>query len=188
MNTALKIIQQELQTKGKPEAKAFFSKMVPGPQKIYGVKTPELNALAKQYKEHGFELAEALWQAGALEEKIIAVKIIEKMGRQDPARLLKLVQRFAGGINNWAVCDAIGMQSLRSIVKTHREEIFKLASKYNSSPNPWKRRLSLVLVEWYTRDPSTHPAINKLVKALEKDEEYYVRKAVEWIRRSLAKR
>ncbi len=185
---ALKAIQQELRAMGKEEAKDFFRNMVPGTQKIYGVKTPALNALAKQYKEYGFDLAEVLWAAGAMEEKIIAVKIVEKMGKQDPERLLKLVQKFANGIDNWAVCDAVGMQSVRSIVKTHRTEIFKLAEKFNRSPDPWKRRLSLVLVEWYTRDPSTHPDIRKLVKALENDPEYYVKKGVEWIRRNLQKR
>lgn len=184
---AVKEIQHTLREKGNAEAISFFSKMVPGKQKIYGVKTPELNTLAKQYKNEGFELAEALWDAGALEEKIIAVKIIEKMGKKDPARLLKLIQHFADGIDNWAVCDAVGMQGIRSIVKTHREEIFALAAKYNKSPNFWKRRLSLVMVEWYTRQSSEHAAIKKLVKAVEKDEEYYVKKAVDWIRRNLAK-
>lgn len=187
LTAAHKAIQQQLSAKAQPGSKEFFSKMVPGKQKIYGVKTPELNELAKQYKEHGFELAEMLWNSGALEEKIIAVKIIEKTGRKDPERLLKLVQHFANGIDNWAVCDAVGMQGLRPIVKTHKEEIFQLANKYNRSPDPWKRRLSLVMVEWYTREPSAHAAINKLVKAVEKDDEYYVKKAVEWIRRNMAK-
>ena len=187
MSAELKAIQQELKAKAKPENVAFFSKMVPGKQKIYGVKTPELSAIAKAYKQHGFELAEELWHSGALEEKIIAVKMLETTGKKDPERLLKLLQRFANGIDNWAVCDAAGMQMVRSIVKTHREEIFSIATKYNSSTNPWKRRLSLVLVEWYTRDASAHPAIKKLVKALEDDDEYYVKKAVQWIKRNLAK-
>lgn len=186
-HSAVKEIQQILQQKGDATAVSFFSKMVPGKQKIYGVKTPELNIIAKQYKDEGFELAEALWNAGALEEKIIAIKIIEKTGKKDPARLLKLIQHFAKGIDNWAVCDAIGMQGVRPIVKTHREEIFKLAEKYNKSSNPWQRRLSLVMVEWYTRHSSSHADIKKLVKAVEKDDEYYVKKAVEWIRRNLAK-
>jgi 3-methyladenine DNA glycosylase AlkD len=185
--TALKAIQATLRAKGKAEAKDFFAKMVPGQQKIYGVKTPELNALAKQYKEYGFDLAEALWNAGALEEKIIAVKIVEKMGKQDPGRLLKLVQHFAISIDNWAVCDAVGMQSLRSIVKTHRDELFALAAKYNRSKDPWQRRLSLVMVEWYTRHSADHADIKKLVKALEKDDEYYVKKAITWIKRNLNK-
>ena len=88
--------------------------------------------------------------------------------------------------HDWAVCDAIGMQSLKPIVKTHQKEIFRLSKKLNASENLWKRRLSLVLVEWYTRDASLHPEILKLIKPLEKDPEYYVKKAVEWIKRGLA--
>ena len=183
----LQVIQQELRDKADPNAIAFFNTMVPGAQKIYGVKTPVLNELAKTYKEHGFDLAEALWKSGALEEKIIAIKIIEKMGKKDPKRLLTLIQQFAKGIDNWAVCDAIGMQGFRSIVKTHRDEIFKLAEKYNRSKDPWQRRLSLVMVEWYTRQPGTHADIKKLVKSLENDEEYYVKKAVAWIKRNFSK-
>ena len=58
--------------------------MVPGKQKIYGVKTPVLNELAKKYKEGSFDLAKELWNSGALEEKIIAIKIVEKVGKTDP--------------------------------------------------------------------------------------------------------
>ncbi|HEX6181635.1 MAG TPA: DNA alkylation repair protein [Chitinophagaceae bacterium] len=187
MHPPLQAIQQELRDKADPKAIAFFNTMVPGAQKIYGVKTPVLNELAKTYKEHGFELADALWESGALEEKIIAIKILEKMGKKDPKRLFKLIQQFAKGIDNWAVCDAIGMQGFRSIVKTHRDEIFNLAEKYNRSKDPWQRRLSLVMVEWYTRQPGTHTDIKKLVKTLENDEEYYVKKAVAWIKRNFSK-
>ena len=187
MSSPLKTIQQQLRAQGDPANIQFFTTMVPGRQKIYGVKTPVLNELAKTYKEHGFELAEALWKSGALEEKIIAVKILEKIGKKDPERLLKTVRQFAEGIDNWAVCDAIGMQGVRPLVKTHRDELFKLAKKYNTSPDPWKRRLSLVMVEWYTRHSADHADIKKLVKPLENDEEYYVKKAVAWIKRNLDK-
>lgn len=183
----LKAIQQELHAKAKPGNVEFFSKMVPGKQKIYGVKMPDINAIAKQNKQHGFELAEELWDSGALEEKIIAVKMLEATGKKDPEKLLKLFKHFAKGIDNWAVCDAAGMQMLRSIVKTHREDIFAIANKFNTAADPWKRRLSLVMVEWYTREPGAHPEIKQLVKALENDKEYYVKKAVVWINRNLAK-
>jgi 3-methyladenine DNA glycosylase AlkD len=44
-----------------------------------------------------------------------------------------------------------------------------------------------VIVEWYTREKAAHPAIIKLVKSLENDKEYYVKKAVAWIKRNLEK-
>ena len=81
----------------------------------------------------------------------------------------------------------MGMRGLKPILKTELKAVFALAKKYNCSSNFWERRLSLVLVEWYTRDPSLHDEINKLIKPLENDPEFYVRKAVVWIRRNFEK-
>ena len=188
MSAALKQIQAILRAKAIPEAKAAHEKFVPGTkEKIYGVRTPVLNELAQQFRSGGFDLVEELWKAGALEEKLLAVKMLGKIAKKDPERSLKLTQLFAKNIGNWAVCDTIGMQGLKPIVKTHQKEIFKLAWKYNSSKDPWQRRLSLVLAEWYTRDRSLHPEIKKLVSNLEDDEEYYVKKAVVWIKKNFAK-
>lgn len=178
-------MQQALIASSDKSNQAFFQKAVPGEQKIYGVKTPVLNELVKKYYKSGsFDLAEELWNSAALEEKIIAIKIIEKTGKTDPDRVLKLFKKFSKEIDNWAVCDGLGMQFLRGVVKTHQQEIFALASKLNTSKDPWQRRLSLVMVEWYTREPGTHAEIKRLVKNLEGDNEYYVKKAIAWINRN----
>ncbi|HEY6504163.1 MAG TPA: DNA alkylation repair protein, partial [Chitinophagaceae bacterium] len=187
MSKQLTEIKRILAAKADSKNEAFFQKMVPGRQKIYGVKTPELNLLVKQYKSYSFALAKELWASGALEEKIIAIKIIEKTGKHDPEKVLKLFKEFSKKIDNWAVCDGLGMQFLRGIVKTHAEELFAMAKKYQGSADPWQRRLSLVMVEWYTRHSDHHAEIKKLVKALENDEEYYVKKAVTWLKRNFSK-
>lgn len=183
----LKEIRKVLIQNAKAGDKDFFSKMVPGEQKIYGVKTPVLNELAKQYKTGSFELAALLWQSGSLEERIIAIKIIEKTGKQDPELTLQLFKQFSKDIDNWAVCDGLGMQFLRGIVKTHTDQIFDIANKFSRSKNLWQRRLSLVMVEWYTRKKEHIPEIKQLVAALENDKEYYVKKAVNWLKRNLEK-
>ena len=188
MSNNLKAIQAILKANSNKAALAAQKNFVPGVNsKVYGVRMPVLNELAKQFKAGGFELVEELWDAGAYEEKMIAVKILGCIAKKDPARSLKLIQYFAPGIDNWAVCDAMGMQGLKPILKTHQKEIFALAKKYNNSKNFWERRLSLVLVEWYTREPSLHAEIKKLVKPLENDPEYYVRKAVVWINKNFMK-
>ena len=51
----------------------------------------------------------------------------------------------------------------------------------------WQRRLSLVMVEWYTRNKAFHPAIKLLVNNLKNDEEYYVKKAIVWINKNFTK-
>jgi 3-methyladenine DNA glycosylase AlkD len=187
MSQQLKEIQRTLASQADKENRKFFEKMVPGQQKIYGVKTPALNLLAQQFKAYSFDLSKELWTSGALEEKIIAIKIMEKMGKKDPLQLLQLFKQFSKKIDNWAVCDGLGMQFLRGIVKTHSNDIFELATRLSDSRNFWQRRLSLVMVEWYTRDKEYHERIKKLVKSLEGDDEYYVKKAVIWINRNFKK-
>ena len=188
MSEELKAIQKILIAKSSKAALAAQKNFVPGADlKIYGVRTPVLNELAKQFKAGGFDLVKELWDAETFEKKILAVKILGCIAKKDAARSLQLIQYFVPGIDNWAVCDAMGMQGLKPILKTHQREIFALAKKYNSSKNFWERRLSLVLVEWYTREPSLHAEIKKLVKPLENDPEYYVRKAVVWINKNFVK-
>jgi 3-methyladenine DNA glycosylase AlkD len=188
MSDQLKSIQKILKEKSNPAALAAHRKFVPGIEaKIYGVRNPVLNEIAKAFKTGGFDLVKDLWDAGAYEEKITAIKMLGLIAKKDPTKALELTQYFAPGIDNWAVCDAMGMQGLKPILKTEQKAVFALAKKYNRSSNFWERRLSLVLVEWYTRNPLLHDEIKKLIKSLENDPEYYVKKAVVWIRRNFEK-
>lgn len=187
MSKELKEIQSILIKNATAEGKAAHKKFVPGTNKVYGVRNPVLNELAKQFKAGGFDLVKELWEADSLEEKTLAVKLLGKIAKKDPDKTLAIIDSFSKNIGNWAVCDAMGMQALKQLLKTHQKEIFALAWKYNSSEDFWQRRLSLVLVEWYTRIPSHHTEIKKLIKNLENDNEYYVKKAVAWINRNLLK-
>ena len=100
---------------------------------------------------------------------------------------MELVAGFSKDISDWAVCDAVGMQSLKPVAKKIQKEIFDLSAKLIKSKNLWERRLSLVIIEVFTQDKLLHPEIMKRVKMLENDEEYYVRKAVVWIKRNFEK-
>jgi 3-methyladenine DNA glycosylase AlkD len=187
MSDLLKQIQEELNAHSTPEAKTAAMKFVPNAEKVYGIRTPVLNLLAKKYKEGGFDLAKELWSSGAFEEKLLAAKLLNVICKKDPQFSLKLVAGFSKDISDWAVCDAIGMQSLKPVGKKIQKEIFDLSAKLIKSKNPWERRLSLVIIEVFTKDKSLHPEIIRRVKMLEKDEEYYVKKAVVWIKRNFEK-
>jgi len=187
MSGLLKQIQKELKGHSTPEAKSAAMKFVPNAEKVYGIRTPVLNLLAKKYKEGGFNLTKELWNSGAFEEKLLAAKLLNVICKKDPLLSLKLVARFSKDISDWAVCDAIGMQSLKPVAKKIQKEIFDLSAKLIKSKNLWERRLSLVIIEVFTKDKSLHPEIIKRVKMLENDEEYYVKKAVVWIKRNFEK-
>lgn len=187
MSALLKQIQNELKEQSTLEAKAAAMKFVPNAEKIYGIRTPILNIMAKKYREGGFDLVKELWKSGAFEEKLLAGKLLNVISKKDPMLALKLVTGFTKDISDWAVCDCIGMQSLKPIAKKIQSEIFDLSAKLIKSKNLWERRLSLVIIEVFTKDRSLQPEIMKRAKLLENDDEYYVRKAVDWIKRNLKK-
>ena len=181
-------IQEQLSNLATPEVKASVQKFVPRAQKIYGVKMPLLNQMVKELKEGGFVLVYALWESGAFEEKMLAAKLIGKLAKKYPKEALAAVEQFSGSVEDWAICDTLGMQSLKPIAGTHQKEIFSLARKLNQSDNLWQRRLSLVMVEVYTKEINFHPAINKLIRPLQNDKEYYVKKAIIWLEKNMTKR
>lgn len=187
MSALLKQVKKDLKDNSTPEAKAAALKFVPNAQQVYGIRTPVLNLLAKKYKVGGFDLVKELWNSGAFEEKLLAAKMLNVICKKDPELSLKLVSSFSKDISNWAECDCVGMQALKPVAKKIQKDIFDLSAKLITSKNLWERRLSLVIIEVYTKDRSLQPEIMKRVKTLENDEEYYVKKAVDWIKRNFKK-
>ena len=61
MSALLKQIQKELKDHSTPEAKTAAMKFVPNAEKVYGIRTPVLNLLAKKYKDGVFDLTKELW-------------------------------------------------------------------------------------------------------------------------------
>ena len=183
----LTTIQKILKENASPEGKAAHEKFVPGLEKAYGTRAPVMNSLAKQYRDRDFNLVEQLWEGEHIEEKIVAAKLLGQIAKRNPGKTLSLIKQFSKDVTDWAVCDTLAMQSPKKINKSHAKEIFRISNSYIGSKNLWQRRLALVLVEWYTRDKSFHPAIKQLLKKVENDDEYYVKKAVVWINSNFRK-
>lgn len=183
----LRQIQKKLKSLSTDEATASIRKFVPDASKVYGVKMPVINELAKELKDCGFELINDLWKSGFFEERLLAAKLVGKLSKEFPEQAIALVKRFSKDIEDWAVCDTLGMQSLKLIATKYEREIFDLARQLNKAKSFWQRRLSLVLVEVYARDPLLHPSIHALIKPLSNDKEYYVKKGIVWLQKSMEK-
>jgi len=70
-------IKQALAAQADEKAKGAVRKFVPRSQHVYGVRLPLLNLIVKEHREGGFDLAEALWNSGAFEEKLKQQRQIE---------------------------------------------------------------------------------------------------------------
>src|SRR5438477_9972911 len=119
----LRAIRQALSQSASEEAKASFRKFVPTSVMVYGVRLPVINELARQHKAGGFDLALALWRSGAFEEQLLAAKILGFAARHNPDRAIALVREFSNDVAGWAVCDTLGMQSVKSIAAKNEDKI-----------------------------------------------------------------
>jgi len=79
-------IKQALAANSDEKAKGAVRKFIPTSQHVYGVRLPLLNQIAKEHREGGFELAEALWKSGAFEETLLAAKLLGSSCKKDPDR------------------------------------------------------------------------------------------------------
>ena len=146
---------------------------------------PLLNQIAKEHREAGFELAEALWNSGAFEEKLLAAKLLGSSCKKDPDRALTLAKKFAAQISDWAVCDTVGMQGVKGIALKKQTELFAWSNKLVKSKNLWERRLALVLLTHFVKDKDSRAQIEETLARVRGDKEHYVKKAVEWLQKDL---
>lgn len=180
-------IRQRLKENIDPEYKVFLSEMIPTSQKVMGVRMPVINEIVKEFKHGGIALVELLWKNGSHEEKLIAAKILGKYAKKNPDKTLQLVYDYSAGLYDWAICDTLATQTLKPIVKIHKKEIWEMSDEFILSKNPWQRRFALVLIEYYCRFPEDHSRIKKQIKKVESDTEFYVKKAIAWLKREIVK-
>ena len=180
-------IKQALAANSDEKAKGAVRKFIPTSQHVYGVRLPLLNQIAKEHREGGFELAEALWKSGAFEEKLLAAKLLGSSCKKDPDRALTLAKTFAAQISDWAVCDTLGMQGVKGIASEKQIELFAWSNKLVKSRNLWERRLGLVLLTHFVKDRNSRTQIEKTLARLSGDKEHYVKKAVAWLQKDLRK-
>ena len=185
MSKQLEEIKKALRKKSNKKAKASCQKFVPTSKKVYGVRVPELNKLAAKYSSAGFELVEELWNSGALEEQLLASKILGKICKKDPERTLKIIKKFSKGISDWAVCDTLATQGIRGIAGLKQKEILEISKKLIRSKNPWERRFAIVLLINFAKDKNLRKELSEIIEHVKNDNEHYVKKAVEWMKRKL---
>lgn len=93
-NNQLKEIKLFLETNASEEAINAIKKFVPGAQKIYGVKNPLLNELAKKYKQVGYKLTAMLWKMVPMKKKCWQQNYWEKLNRWMQLKHLCLLKLF----------------------------------------------------------------------------------------------
>lgn len=186
-------IKKTLRNNSSKKTKKSIKKMIPSAKNIYGVKTPILNEIAKNYTKekeninNKFKLIEVLWKSDNFEEKLLATKILGRICDKDPNKTIKLLRKFSKNIDNWAVCDTLATQGIKKIKQEKKKEILDISKELINKNNFWEKRFAIVLLINFVDEKYLERDIKYVLGKITKpdEEHHYVKKAVEWLKREI---
>ena len=98
-----------------------------------------------------------------------------------------VIVRWQDYIDDWGLCDALA-KIYTKILVIAPDDVCAQLEKWNTDPNPWMRRQSVVSLLYYSRTKKQFPSfkqIKALIVQLLGDKEYYVQKGVGWTLREM---
>ncbi len=172
-----------------------IEKYIPGIGKLFNTPVPVLKTIGTEIgkageKEPGkyLNLLKRMWKRGYREERIIPAFALERIGKKDPAGSLKLVKSFLPGIDNWEICDQLGVRALKPLAKSKPHDVLSLGKKCAKSRKVWERRFGAVtMIPFAHGKDSVSQNFFDVLEPLMEDMEHDVKKAVSWALRELTK-
>jgi 3-methyladenine DNA glycosylase AlkD len=197
----LQAIEEEFTRVGKdPKYLEGMRMAVPGAGRLYGVKVPQLRALSREIiKKYGKrqepikEIAEASWSERSREHELVALFLLASIPLS-PSERWEIGEKYLPDVGNWESCDQLCMALLGQAL-AEDPCYMEVLEAWIDHENFWVRRAALV-APVYLRRAKYPPEITKdldqrtlrMAASLLKDEEKYIRKAVDWTVREVIKR
>jgi len=179
-NKLLKISNPQVAESGK----RFFKEQI----KIRGVKTPEVQKLAREYfsqidimeKSEVFNLCEDLMKTDYQEEFFIACEFSYRIRKKFEKSDFKIFEKWVSiYINNWAKCDTFCNHTMGTLIEKFPELISEI-KKWTMSKNLWVRRASAVTFILSARHGKFIDDVFEIADSLLTDSEDMVQKGYGW--------
>jgi len=175
---------------------ALFYKTAPGEygegDRFLGGSVPQTRSVAKKYQNLELREVEKLFNSPFHEARLCAAIILNlqfKLAKKahDRKRIFDfyLKQVRAERVNNWDIVDVSA--PWMGCYLTEVEDPMPLLIKLSKSKSMWQRRVSIILTFSLIRDGDLEPTII-ISKALLKDDQDLIHKAVGWMLRELGKK
>jgi 3-methyladenine DNA glycosylase AlkD len=163
--------------------------------KSHGWYTADLRRAARQFrwdvrKHYGLDflikVADCLFSRPVLEEKIVAVFLLEKLDAEFGDREFKLFESWLDRISSWSDHDSL-VHDLIGPMVVSKPGRAKAVFGWAKSPNRWHRRAACVALIRGTRARMLFREITKLSDSLLADKDDMVQKGLGWLLRETAK-
>jgi len=186
-----------LNSLGSKEQAAGARRFIPGMGESYGVPVPALRVIAAELAKWGqshpdqiFAMVERMWRNGSRDERVIAAKVLERLGKRQWERTLEVAASFVGSIRNWEECDQLGCFGLRSIVQRHPEAVLPRCLTWAQDQDKWTRRFGVVVMISLPAAKGYRPCEQEfaVLDVLMADEAREVQDAADWALRKIGER
>lgn len=131
-------------------------------------------------------VADQLFSGSTLEEKVVAVFLLEKLDNEFGDREFKLFESWLDRISSWADHDAL-VHDLIAPMVVSKPMRARMVFRWAKSPKRWHRRAACVALIRGARTRMFFPEITKLSDLLLADNDDMVRKGLGWLLRETAK-
>jgi 3-methyladenine DNA glycosylase AlkD len=157
--------------------------------------TKELRKLARRITrtirgEEGLDylvaVADDLFPGSVLEEKVLAVLLLEPCVSDLTAAHFKLFDRWLDRVSTWADHDAL-VQSLIGPMMVADPRRLRRVFVWSRSKNRWRRRAAAVALLRGTNQGLFWEEVQQITQALVEDEDDMVRKGLAWLLRESAR-
>lgn len=169
-------ILKELKNNSEEKYRDFTAKLIPNidKEKIIGVRTPKVRALAKALRgsEVSYDYLGDLPHK-YLEENNLHGFLIEY--ERDFSRAISLTESFLPYIDNWSTCDT----SRPKVFKKHLDLLYPYIKKWIKSSHEYTVRYAIGLLLSFYLDERFEKAHLGLVASVKSDE-YYVKMMAAW--------
>ncbi|MCX6096446.1 MAG: DNA alkylation repair protein, partial [Candidatus Bipolaricaulota bacterium] len=162
-------LRKLLRSLGRPEAAAGAARAIPGLGESFGVPVPVLGLIAaelspwgKEHPEGAFSLVARLWEGKGRDERVLAAKLLERLGKLHPERTLEVASPLVGDLRNWEECDQLASFGLRSVVTARPDLVLPRCADWGRSEARWTRRFAVVVLTSLPKPrPSTSTATRR---------------------------
>lgn len=132
------------------------------------------------------QVADQLFSGSVLEEKVVAVFLLEKLDAEFGDCEFNLFESWLGRISSWADHDGL-VHGLIAPMVAAKPARAKIVFRWAKSPKRWHRRAACVALIRGARVKMFFPEITKLADSLLTDDDDMVRKGLGWLLRETAK-
>lgn len=169
-------IRQQLFEKADADYKAFHAKLIPNipPERIIGVRTPDVRKLAKAYLRHPeidkflCDLPHKYYDENNLHGFILA-------GCKDYERCIEYINEFLPYVDNWATCDMLHPK----IFGKNHERLKKDIDIWLSSDEVYTKRFAMGMIMSHFLDSDFDESYFPKIAEIESDE-YYIKMMQAW--------